>query len=129
MDYEIHMGTKLDYLVFQSPRLLQASEIQLLINQCEQERTQFFNNLMMSLENPCLVEYMLTGNRSMFLESDGSLAWLYHCPLVPSPLHTMSQCYDRIPIFRYSTRAKPNLLILSHGKHIQRLTYKIVPIE
>ena len=41
---------------------------------------------------------MLTGNRSMFLETDGGLAWLYHCPLVHSPLHTMNQCYDRIPI-------------------------------
>ena len=38
MDYEMHKETKLDF--FQSSRLLQASEIQLLINQCEQERTQ-----------------------------------------------------------------------------------------
>ena len=37
MDYEMHMGTKLDYLSFQSSQLLQASEIQLLKNQCEQE--------------------------------------------------------------------------------------------
>ena len=42
---------------------------------------------------------MLTGKRSMFLEIDGSLAWLYHCPLHHSPLHKMNQCYDRIPIF------------------------------
>ena len=41
---------------------------------------------------------MITGNRSVFLETDGSLAWLYHCPLVHSPLHTMNQCYDLIPI-------------------------------
>ena len=34
----------------------------------------------------------------MILETDGSLAWLYHCPLVHSPLQTMSQCYDRILI-------------------------------
>ena len=34
----------------------------------------------------------------MFLETDGSLAWLYHCPMVHTPLHMMSQCYDRIPI-------------------------------
>ena len=53
---------------------------------------------MLSLENPRLAGYMLTGNRSKFLETDGSLAWLYHCPLVHSPLHTMNQCYDRIPI-------------------------------
>ena len=39
MDYELHMETKLDYLFFQSSRLLQASEVQLLKNQCEQERT------------------------------------------------------------------------------------------
>ena len=98
MDYEMHMGTKLDYLFFQSSRLLQASEIQLLKNKCEQERTQILTFLLLSLENPRLAIYMLTGNRSMFLETDGSLACLYHCPLVPSPLLTMNQCYDRIPI-------------------------------
>ena len=53
---------------------------------------------MLSLENRRLAGYMLTGNRSMFLETDGSLAWLYRCPIFHSPLHTMSQCYDRIPI-------------------------------
>ena len=41
---------------------------------------------------------MLTGNISMFFETDGSLAWLYSCPLVRSPLHTMNECYDKIPI-------------------------------
>ena len=40
MDYWMHMGIKLDYLFFQSSQLLQDSEIQLLKNQCEQERTQ-----------------------------------------------------------------------------------------
>ena len=98
MDYEMHMGTKLDYLFFQSSRLLQVSEIQLLKNQCEQERTQILTILVLSLENPRLSGYMLTGNWSLFLETDGSLAWLYHCPLVHSPPHTMNQCYDRIPI-------------------------------
>ena len=98
MDYEMHLGTKIDYLFFQSSRLLQATEIQLLQNQCEQERTQILTNLMLALEKPRLAGYMLTGNRSMFLETDGSLAWLYHCPKVHSPLHTMNQCYDKIPI-------------------------------
>ena len=49
-------------------------------------------------ENPRLAGYMLTGDRSMFLETDGSVAWLYHCPKVHSLLHTMNQCYDNIPI-------------------------------
>ena len=41
---------------------------------------------------------MVTGNRSMFLETDGSLAWLYSCPQVRSPLHTLNQCNDKISI-------------------------------
>ena len=94
----MHRGTKLDYLFFQSSRLLQDSVIQLLKNQCEPERTQILTILMLSLENPRLAGYMLTGNPSIFLETDGSLAWLYHCPLVHSPFHTLNQCYDRIPI-------------------------------
>ena len=98
MDYEMHMGTKLDYLFFQSSRLLQATQIQLLKNQCEQKRTQILTILTLSLENPRLAGYMLTGNRSMFLETDDSLTWPYHCPLYHSPLDTMNQYYDRIPI-------------------------------
>ena len=99
INYELHLGTKTDYLFFQSSRLLQATEIQLLQNQCEQERTQILTNLMLAPENPRLAGYMLTGNRSRFMETDGSVAWLYHCPKVQSPLHTMNQFYDKIPIF------------------------------
>ena len=51
-----------------------------------------------SLENLRLAVYTLTGNRSLFVETDGSLAWMYRCPLVHSPLHSMNQCCDRIPI-------------------------------
>ena len=94
----MHMGRKMDYFFFQSSRLFQASAIQHLKNQGEQERTQTLTILMLSLKNPRLAGYILTGNWSMFLETDGSLAWLYHCPLAHSPLHTINQCYDRIPI-------------------------------
>ena len=99
MDYEMQVGTKLDYLFFESTRSFQSSEIQMLKNQCEEERTQILTILMLSLENPRLAGYMVTGNRSMFLETDGSLAWLYSCPLISLPLHVMSNCYDKIPIF------------------------------
>ena len=62
-DYEMPLGTKIDYRFFQSSRLLQATQIHLLQNQCEQERTQILTNLMLALENPRLAGYMLTGNR------------------------------------------------------------------
>ena len=53
---------------------------------------------MLALENTRLAGYMFTGNRSMFLETVRSVAWLYHCPKVHSPLHTMNHCYDKISI-------------------------------
>ena len=105
----MHLGTKIEYLFLKSSQLLQATEIQLLQNQCEQERTQTLNNLMLALENLRLDCYMLTCNRSMFLETNGSVAWLYHCPKVHSPLYTMNQCHDRSPIF---TEDNVNLLTL-----------------
>ena len=34
----------------------------------------------------------------MFLETNGNIAWLYHCPKFYSPLQVMDTCYDRIPV-------------------------------
>ena len=42
---------------------------------------------------------MLTENRSMLLERDESLAWLYSFPQVMSLSHTLNQCYDKTFIF------------------------------
>ena len=44
MDHELQKGTKRDYIFFQSSRALQASEPNLLRNQCERERIQIFIN-------------------------------------------------------------------------------------
>ena len=99
LDYELHQGTKLDYLFFENSKMLDGSEIQLLKNLFEQERTQILTILMLSMENPRLAGYMLTLNRSMFLSTNSSLASLYHWPLMRSPPHVMNQCYDKIPIF------------------------------
>ena len=80
-------------------RCLKAETYNFLKNLCEQERIQILTILMLSIENSLLVGYMITGNRSIFLSTDGSLAWLYHCPLMRSPPQLMTQCYDIIPIF------------------------------
>ena len=40
MDYELQQGAKLDHLLFESSRALQASELNLLKNQGEQESIQ-----------------------------------------------------------------------------------------
>ena len=77
--------------------MLEGSEIQPSENLCEQEGTQILTILMVSIENPGLGGYILTGNRSMFLSPDCSLAWLYHIPLMRSPPNVINQCYDKSP--------------------------------
>ena len=80
IDYGLHLGTKLDYKMYFNTQQLRHSEMTLLQNQCELERTQMSIILMLAMQNTKLDVYMLTGNRSMFLDTDGSVAWLYHCP-------------------------------------------------
>ena len=65
-------------------------------NQCEQERSHILTNSVLALENTRLAGYMLTGNRSRFLETDGSVAWFYDCLKIHLSLNTMNQCYERI---------------------------------
>ena len=98
LDYELHQGTKLVHLFFESSGMLEGSEIQILKNLCEAEITQILTILLLLKENLRLAGYMLTGKRSMFLSTDGSLGCLYHCPLMRSPPHVMNQSYDKIPI-------------------------------
>ena len=54
--------------------------------------------LMLAMQKTKPAGYMLTRKRSMFLNTDGSVAWLYHCPYFLSPLRVLDNCYDRIPI-------------------------------
>ena len=52
----------------------------------------------MSVQNPQLVGFLLSGNRSNFLYVEGSTAWLYDCPHFLSPLYKADRCFDRLPI-------------------------------
>ena len=77
IDYELHLGTKVDYILYFNSKQLRHSEMTLLQNQCELELSQIITILILAMQNTRLAGYMLTGNRSMFLDTDGSVAWLY----------------------------------------------------
>ena len=98
IDYEWHLGTKLNYIMYFNTKQLRHSEMTLLQNQCELERTQMLTILMLAMRNTRSAGYMLIGNRSMFLDTDGSVAWLCHCPICLWPLRVLDKCYDGIPI-------------------------------
>ena len=52
----------------------------------------------MSVQNPQLAGFLLTGNPSNFLYVEGSTAWFYDCPHFLSPLYEADRCFKRIPI-------------------------------
>ena len=99
IDYETHLGTKLDYLYFRGLDSLKSTEFTLIKQQGELDRTNLLQSLVMAMENSRLAGFLLTGNRSMFLETNGNVAWLYNCPKFFSPLQVLDKCYDKIPIF------------------------------
>ena len=73
-------------------------ELNTLHTICELERNQLLTILAMSVQNPQLAGFLLTGNRSNFLYVEGSTAWLFDCPHFLFPLYKADRCFDRIPI-------------------------------
>ena len=82
---------------------------------CELERNQLLTTLAISVQNPQLAGFLLTGNRSNFFYVQGSTAWLYDCPLFLSSLYKADRCFDRLPIHYKDT--------LMYVQPITRQTY------
>ena len=54
---------------------------------CELERNQLLTILAMSVQNPHLAGFLLTGIRSNCLFVESSTAWFHDCPHFLSPLY------------------------------------------
>ena len=98
IDDDAHINTKIDYNMKHVFRSMTVQGINTLLTVCELERNQLLTILAMSVQNPQLAEFLLTGNRSNFLYLEGSTAWLYDCPHFLSPLYKDDRCFDRILI-------------------------------
>ena len=70
IDYELHLATKLDDIMYFNTKQLSYSEMTLLQNQCDFERTQMLIILMFAMQNTLLAGYMLPGNMFRFLDTD-----------------------------------------------------------
>ena len=80
IDYDAHINTKFDHTINHVFRSMTVQELNTLHTICELERNQLLTKLAMSIQNPQLASFLLTGNRSNFLYVEGSTAWLYDCP-------------------------------------------------
>ena len=76
IDYDAHINTKIDYTINHVFRSITVQELNTLHTICELELNQFLTILTISIQNPQLAGFLLTGNRSNFLYVEGSTAWL-----------------------------------------------------
>ena len=77
------------------------SELETFHQLCELERTQILQSLALAVLKIPYAGYLLSGNRSNFLDYEGNILWFYTCTKKVSPLYVFEdkRCYKRIPIF------------------------------
>ena len=92
------MNTRIDYTINHVFRSMTVQEQNTLHTVCELERNQLLTILAMSVQNPQLAGFLLTGNRSNCLYVEDSNAWLYGCPHLISHFYKADRCFDRILI-------------------------------
>ena len=92
---------KLDYTISRIFQEMSLSELETLHQLCELERTQILQSLSLAVLKIPYAGYLLSGNRSNFIDYEGNILWYYTCTKKVSPLYVFEdkRCYKRIPIF------------------------------
>ena len=77
------------------------TELEILHQLCDFECTKFLQSLALAVLKIPYAGYLLSGNRSNFIEYEGNTLWYYPCTKKLSPLYVFDdkRCYKRIPIF------------------------------
>ena len=99
--FDIHLEMKLDYTISRIFQEMSLSELETLHQLCELERTQILQSLALAVLKVPYTRYLLSGNRSNFLDYEGNILWFYTCTKKVSPLFVFEdkRCYKRIPQF------------------------------
>ena len=84
IDYDAHFNIKIDFTINHVFKSMTVQELNTLHRVCELERTQLLTILAMSVKNPQLAGFLLTGNRSNFLYVEESTAWPFHIAIIES---------------------------------------------
>ena len=77
--YDTQLDMNLDYtisIIFQEMSL---SELETLHQLCELERTQIFQSLALAVPKIAYAGYLSSGDKSNFLDYEGSILWFYTC--------------------------------------------------
>ena len=77
--YDIPLDMKLDYTISRIFQEMSLSELETLHQLCELERTQILQSLALAVLKIPYEEYLLSGNRSNFIDYAGNILWYYTC--------------------------------------------------
>ena len=77
--YDIHLDMKLDYTISRIFQEMSLSELETLHQLCELERKQTLQSLALAVPKLPYAGYLLSGNRSNFLDYEGNILWFYTC--------------------------------------------------
>ena len=99
--YDNHLDMKLGYTISRNFQEMSLSELETLHQLCGLERTQILQPLALAVLKIPYAGYLLSGNRSNFLDYERKILWFYTCTIKVSPVYVfeVKRCYKRIPIF------------------------------
>ena len=99
--YDIHLDMKLDYTISRIFQEMSLTELETLHQLCELERTQILQSFALAVLKIPYAGFLLSGNRSNFIDSEGNIIWYCTCTKKLSPLYVFEdkRCYEKIPIF------------------------------
>ena len=92
---------KLDYTISRIFPEMSLSELETLHQLCELQITQILQSPALAVLKTPYAGYLLSGNRSNFLDCEGNILCLYTCTKKAPPLYVFEdkRCYKRIPKF------------------------------
>ena len=110
--YDIHLDMKLDYTIKRIFHEMSLTEIETLHQLCELERTQNLQSLALAVLKIPYAGYLLSGNRSNFIDYEGNILWYYTCTKKVSPLYVFEdkRCDKRRPIL-YKNKVHFNITL------------------
>ena len=77
--YDIHLDLKLDYIISRIFQEMSLSDLETLHHLCELERTQVLQSLALAVLKMPYPGYVLSGNRSIFIEHERKILRFYTC--------------------------------------------------
>ena len=115
--YDIHSEMKLDYTISRIFQEMTLSELETLHQLCELERTQTLQSLALAVLKIPYAGYLLSGNRSNFLDYEGNILWFYTCTKKYHP-YTFLKTNVAIKEYPYFIKTKYTLSTHVQDEHI-----------